>query len=85
MKAKREWTRIFWYSTSFSDALDKHALAEAAHGLKGICANIGATQLQHLAFDIEQAGREGKTLDGPQTMEIFRTAVIQVTHCLGSI
>ena len=66
------------------DRDDKPALTEAAHGLKGICANFGAAQLQHLALDLEQAGREGKTLNGPQTIEIFRTAITQVTHCLAT-
>ena len=53
------------------DQKDSHGLGEAAHGLKGICANVGATQLHHMAINIEQTNREGKMLDSSQTMEML--------------
>ena len=67
------------------DQKDSHGLGEAAHGLKGICANMGATPLRHMAIKIEQANREGKTLDGPQTMEMLQTAVDHITNFLATI
>jgi CheY-like chemotaxis protein len=67
------------------DQKDSHGLVEAAHGLKGICANMGATPLRHMAIKIEQANREGKTLDGPQTMEMLQTAVDHITNFLATI
>jgi len=39
------------------DMEDRDALTEVAHGLKGICRNIGAQQLAELAFAMEQQGR----------------------------
>jgi len=38
-------------------------LAEAAHGLKGICANMGAKTLADLCLDLEQTGGSG-TIEG---------------------
>jgi signal transduction histidine kinase/DNA-binding response OmpR family regulator/HPt (histidine-containing phosphotransfer) domain-containing protein len=67
------------------DQKDSHGLGEAAHGLKGICANMGATQLHHMAIKIEKASREGKTLDGAQTMEMLQTAVAHVTNFLANV
>ncbi len=67
------------------DHENSEALAEAAHGLKGICANIGATQLQHLAISIEKANRAGTILDGPQTMVLLKTAVTKITTVLATI
>ncbi|UCH90595.1 MAG: response regulator [Nitrospirota bacterium] len=67
------------------DQKDNHGLGEAAHGLKGICANMGATQLHHMAIKIEQANREGKTLDGAQTMEMLQTAVAHITNFLATV
>jgi HPt (histidine-containing phosphotransfer) domain-containing protein len=63
---------------------DNHGIAEAAHGLKGICANIGATQLHRMAITIEQANREGKALDGPQTMEKLQNALTQIQAFLAT-
>jgi signal transduction histidine kinase/DNA-binding response OmpR family regulator len=67
------------------DQKDSHGLGEAAHGLKGICANVGATQLHHMAIKIEQANREGKTLDGPQTMGMLQTAVAHIRNFLATV
>jgi CheY-like chemotaxis protein len=67
------------------DQKDSHGLGEAAHALKGICANMGATQLHHMAIKIEQANREGKTVDGPQTMEMLQTAVAHITNFLATV
>jgi HPt (histidine-containing phosphotransfer) domain-containing protein len=67
------------------DQKNSHGLGEAAHALKGICANMGATQLHHMAIKIEQANREGKTLDGPQTMEMLQTAVVHITNFLATV
>ena len=38
---------------------DKEALIEAAHGLKGICGNIGAHGLAERALRVEQSAKEG--------------------------
>ncbi len=73
---------------TIEDALDTNnadALADAAHGLKGICANIGATQLRQFAFDLEQVGRQGKTVNGTDTMESLRTAVAAIETFLATI
>ena len=51
--------------TAIEQALDhgdSEALGEAAHGLKGISANIGATQLHHLALTIEAAKPGGEDM-----------------------
>jgi HPt (histidine-containing phosphotransfer) domain-containing protein len=42
---------------------DPQHLAEAAHGLKGICANMGANNLAALCLDLEHMGRSG-TIEG---------------------
>jgi HPt (histidine-containing phosphotransfer) domain-containing protein len=39
------------------DNENRDELAKAAHGLKGICRNIGVQQLAELAFAMEQNGR----------------------------
>ena len=67
------------------DQHDSHGLAEAAHGLKGICANMGATQLQHMAINIEQANKEGKTLNGPQTLEGLQTALTHIKTFVATV
>ncbi len=67
------------------DRNDHEALGEGAHGLKWICANVGATSLQHLALTIEQAIRDGTPLDGPQTMEALQTATTDIRAVLGTV
>ena len=39
------------------DSEDRDALTKTAHGLKGICRNIGVQQLAELAFAMEQQSR----------------------------
>ncbi len=39
------------------------AFTDAAHGLKGICGNIGAQQLAKLSADLEAYGKEGNVQD----------------------
>ena len=63
---------------------DQEALAEAAHGLKGISANVGATQLHHLALNIEQTNREGRMVDGHLTRETLQTALGHIRKALTS-
>ena len=63
---------------------NEEALAEAAHGLKGISANIGATHLQQLALDLERTARTSQPLEGPETIAALRTTVNQVTTFLAS-
>ena len=73
---------------AIEDALDHHddeALGEAVHGLKGICANVGATSLQHLALTIEQANRKGTPLDSSQTMQTLQTAMADIRAFLDSV
>jgi hypothetical protein len=38
-----------------------------------------------MAISIEQANREGKTLDGPQTMEMLQTAVAHIRTFLATV
>jgi HPt (histidine-containing phosphotransfer) domain-containing protein len=64
---------------------DHKVLGEGAHGLKGICANVGATSLQHLVLTIEQAIQEGTLLDGPQTMEALQMAMTDIQTVLGTV
>ncbi len=64
---------------------DDAGLAEAAHGLKGICANIGATQLHHIAINIEQTLRAGKKLDSEETTKSLEIALAQITNHLVTI
>ena len=57
---------------------DPARLAEAAHGLKGICRNIGANRLAELCYQLEQKGRRGATHEAltflhPFTAEWQRT------------
>ena len=47
------------------ESQDPKKLAEAGHGLKGICANLGVKRLQELAFRAEQLGRQN-LLDGSE-------------------
>ncbi len=67
------------------DANNTDSLADAAHGLKGICANIGASQLRQIAFDLEQIGRQGKDVDSGRTMESLRTAVTDIETFLADV
>ncbi len=64
---------------------DHEALAEGAHGLKGICANIGATELQALAKELEEFSRQGKPIDSHQTIETLQTAVTHITTFLTTL
>lgn len=64
------------------DQQDDKGLAEAAHGLKGICANMGATQLHEIAINIEKALRTGKQFNTQQTTEALQIALGQVTTFL---
>ncbi len=50
-----------------ADSQDPQRLAEAGHGLKGICANLGVKRLQALAFQAEQLGRQNVT-DGAEKL-----------------
>ncbi len=73
---------------ALTHALEHHdddGLAEAAHGLKGICANIGATQLHHIAINIEQALHAGQKVDSKQTTESLEIALAQITNYLATI
>ena len=67
------------------DQGDHEALAEGAHGLKGICANIGATDLQALAKNLEEFSRQGKPIDSQQTIQNLQTAVTHITTFLTTL
>ena len=47
------------------DSSDPDALANASHGLKGICSNMGAKGLADICHELEQLGRSAK-IDGAQ-------------------
>lgn len=73
---------------AIEEALDRHdsnALGEAAHGLKGICANVGATSLLHIALALEGINQEGGVPDAPQTMEALQKAMTDIQICLDTI
>jgi HPt (histidine-containing phosphotransfer) domain-containing protein len=57
-------------------------LAEAAHGLKGICANMGAKNLADLCLDLEQMGRS-ETIEG--TKEKFSTVQSELDRVLVTV
>jgi CheY-like chemotaxis protein len=58
---------------------DPQHLAEAAHGLKGICANMGANNLAALCLDLEHMGRTG-TIEGIK--EKFSTIQLEFERVL---
>jgi len=73
---------------AIEEALEHHdhkALAEAAHGLKGISANVGATSLRNLAIAIEDENREDQLPDVSQTMKALQKAMADIHTCLNSI
>ncbi|MCA9470691.1 MAG: response regulator [Nitrospirales bacterium] len=49
-------------------SLDRTALAEAAHGLKGICRNIGATDFASMAEQLERACHSSS--DAPEAVNV---------------
>ncbi|MDH5562803.1 MAG: response regulator [Nitrospirota bacterium] len=61
------------------DHEDTQALAEAAHGLKGISANIGATPLQQFAQSLEQSVRQGVLPESQQIMAELQTELNNIT------
>ena len=60
------------------DHEDTQALTDAAHGLKGISANIGATPLQQLAQGIEQSVRQGVLPESQQLLADLQTEVTNI-------
>ena len=60
-------------------------LADAGHGLKGISANIGAAQLQALAGEIEQAGRQAPGLDLEDVIHRLTTEWARVQELLAQL
>ncbi len=50
-----------------SEAGDATAMGDAAHSIKGACANLGVDGLRELAYELEKAGRGGD-LDVAQSM-----------------
>ena len=61
---------------------DPRKLAEAAHGLKGICANMGITQLRELAFQAEQLGRKESMIQGQELVTSLQTEFIRAKTAL---
>ncbi|MDH5429301.1 MAG: response regulator, partial [Nitrospirota bacterium] len=69
-------------------ALDQHdhdALGEAAHGLKGICANVGALSLRDVALTLEDVNREGRLPNAQQTMATLEKSMADIHACLDAI
>ncbi len=72
---------------AIEEALDRHdhdTLCEAAHGLKGICANVGATELHHIAINIEQTNRKGTPLNSSKTIDLLEAAMTNITTYLAT-
>ena len=53
--------------TALSEASDMVALADAAHALKSMCANIGASRAVDACHALELAARTGADFDPGQT------------------
>ncbi len=78
-------TNCAYALTQALDQQDDDGLAEAAHGLKGICANIGATQLHHIAINIEQTLRAGEKVNSEETSRSLEIALAHITNHLATI
>ena len=78
-------TNCAYALTQALEQQDDNGLAEAAHGLKGICANIGATQLHYIAINIEQTLRAGERVDSKRTAESLEIALAEITKHLTTI
>ena len=64
------------------DAKDTEALANAAHGLKGISGNIGMARLHALAANLEQNSRQGLLPEPKNTMSTMRYELAQAGKAL---
>ena len=54
------------------DERDTRALIEAAHGLKGICANLGVQRIQAIAAEAERLAKAGVIDDAIHTIDGIR-------------
>jgi len=61
---------------------EPHAVAEAAHSLKGAAAIIGAESLRGLAVEVEAAGRDGETT---LLLDLVRDLRSEMDRCLSYI
>ncbi|MCS7208180.1 MAG: Hpt domain-containing protein [Fimbriimonadales bacterium] len=48
---------------------DADSLGKAAHALKGSARAIGADEFAQLAFELEQAGKQGNLTDAPNALQ----------------
>lgn len=63
---------------------DSADLRREAHTLKGAAANMGALALQHLARELEEAGRNGQLGPAPELLERIRVEAARVEAFLNA-
>ncbi|MCA9419470.1 MAG: response regulator, partial [Nitrospira sp.] len=61
---------------------NREALTLAAHGLKGICRNVGVQNLAELAFALEQHGRQDSFDSIRNTLSLLLEELTRVQHAL---
>ncbi len=61
---------------------DASGVVEAAHGLKGICRNMGAEKLAYIAELLEQKGKANTLVNTEAISETLREEFEQVTTAL---
>ncbi|WP_447969398.1 response regulator [Nitrospira sp. M1] len=64
------------------EAQNAHDLTEAAHGLKGICANLGVKRMLALAVHAEGVGKEGKVCETEPFVSNLQTEFVQAQEAL---
>lgn len=63
---------------------DAHAVDHAAHSMRGICSNFGASRLQAAGAEIAARAKAGSWADGEALLPGLREAVREVEAALGA-
>ncbi|WP_447970893.1 response regulator [Nitrospira sp. M1] len=64
------------------EATDQGSLAEATHGLKGICGNMGVTAMRNLVHQLEDHGKECSWQQAQNTLQAVKAELDQVLAIL---